>query len=444
MDEFTKMMVLMGKGMWGGTKLMLNGMGALANRLTGNTPEQRNARSRGVTEYKPSEIGGFFQPSEAPGNTVISGGDEQTRAEAVGAFCQLAAYYQIPAVVIHSGNRILEQYILNLFAGTGMVGIINGMNPCYEPFYGKKSREICQMIMESAPKDFEMKMNVRTYIEGMCAYLAAKGLKPHYRLLATCPHGQMFLKVDEAVQNGTMTPEQGQNIKSRLMAGQSEYYKVENYFYDLEMQIDNLLWRYLPAVPGQNKMQPVSILGTLGNRGILVLDVGSVSNQILLNLMLSEIKLAIQKGNPLACVLDSLEVGDNVYLKKMIEQNSRCSLAFSSQDVYAACNADEKLFNTLIGKSVKNVIFRHSSNVSATKWSEGIGSYDKEEVSHSYSRGKTSNPIMLFPSTTSTQSMNVSMKREYIVKPEQIIRMKNREAYIFSRSVNELAHTELI
>lgn len=443
MDDFTKMMLMMGKGMWGGTKLMLNSMGALANRLSGNTPEQRNARKRGVTEYKPSEIGGFFPPSEAPGNTVISGGNDEIRAEAVGAFAQLAAYYQMPVVIIHSGNQILEQYMLKLFQGTGLVGIINQMNPCYEPFYGKNSREICQMIMESAPKEFEMKMNVRTYIEGMCAFLAAKGRKPHYRLLSSCPHGQMFVKVDEAMQNGLMTQEQGQAIKMRLMAGQNEYYKIENYFYDLEMQIGPVLWKHLPAVQGQN-MPPVSISGTLANQGILLLDVCSVSNQILLNLMLSEIKLADQKGIRLACVLDSLEVGDNEYLKKMIEQNSKCSLAFSSEDVYAACNADEKLFHILIGKSVKSVIFRHGSNVSATKWSEGIGSYDKEEVSHSYSKGKTSSPIMLFPSVSSTQSMNVSMKREYIVKPEDIIRMGNREAYIYSRSANELAHTELV
>ena len=44
MDEMTKMMRLMGKGMWGGTKVMLKGMGSLMNHLGGNTPEKRNQR----------------------------------------------------------------------------------------------------------------------------------------------------------------------------------------------------------------------------------------------------------------------------------------------------------------------------------------------------------------------------------------------------------------
>lgn len=444
MDEFAKMMLLMGKGMWGGTKLMLGGVSSLLTRASGNTPEQRNIKKRGVVEYKPSEIGGFFPASEVPENTVISGGDARIRAEAVGAFSMLAAHHQLPVVILHCGNRELEQYMLDLFSGTGLIGIINGMNPCYEPFWQKTSREISQMIMESAPKDFEMKMSQRTYLEGMCAFLAAKGIRPSYHLMSTCPHGQMFLKIDEAIMQGKMDQAKGQQIKMRLMAGQSEYYKIENYFYDLEAQIQDILWKRQPIIPGQS-MPPVNILSTLGNRGILLVDVVSTANQLLLNLMLSELRLAVQKGMTLCCVLDSLEVSDNEYLRRMIEQNAdRCRLAICSRDIYASVNADDKLFNVILGKSRKNIIFTHSSNVSATKWSEVIGSYDKEEISRSYSKSKSYSPIQFFPTTTSGENTNISIKREYIVKPEEILRMQKREVYIYSRAVNEFAHTMLV
>lgn len=442
MDEMTKMMLMMGKGMWGGTKLMLNGVGNLMKHLGGNTPERRNQRNRGIVEYKPSEIGGFFPPEETPSNTVISGGADRVRAEAVGAFCQLAPYHQMPVVILHCANQALEQYMLNLFSGTGLMGVINPLNPCYEPFYGKNRREIGQMVVESAPRDFEIKANLRTYLEGACAFLEAKKVRPSYQLLSTCPHGQLFMKVDDAVMTGKMDVNLGQEIKRRLMAGQSEYYKLENYFYDLDAQLSTILWRKQRA--GQ-QTPPVNILGTLANRGILMIDVNSVANQLVLNLMLTEIRMALQRGINLACVLDSVEVSDNEYLKRMLEQNAgRFGLALSSQDMYAACNADDNLFNVVLGKSMKNIIFGHSSNVSATKWSEGIGYYDKEEVSHSYNKSKSYQPIQFFPTTTSGQSTNISMKREYIVKPEEILRMQEREVYIYTKVNNEFAHTTLI
>lgn len=442
MDEMTKMMRLMGKGMWGGTKVMLKGMGSLMNHLGGNTPEKRNQRKKGIVEYKPSEIGGFFPPEESSVNTVISGGSDRIRAEAVGAFCQLALYHQMPVIVLHCADQALEQYMFNLLSGTGLLGVVNPLNPCYEPFAGKNPREISQMVVDSAPKDFEIKANLRIYLEGACAFLQAKGVRPNYHLLSTCPHGQLFLKVDQAVMAGKMGVDQGQEIKRRLMAGQNEYFKLENYFYDLDAQIGGILWKKQRA--GQ-KYAPVNILRMLGNQGVLMIDVNAAANQLVINLMLAEIRMALQRGIHFACVLDSLEVSDNEYLKRLLEQSAgQFALAFSNRDVYAACNADDNLFNVVLGKSGKNIIFGHSSNVSATKWSEGIGYYDKEEVSRSFNKSKSYQPVQFFPTTTSGQSTNISIKREYILKPEEILRMQEREAYIYTKTNNEFAHTSLV
>jgi hypothetical protein len=296
------------------------------------------------------------------------------------------------------------------------------------------------MILESAPKDYEMKTNLRSYLDGMCGFLQAKGARPTYQLMSTCPHGQMFARIDHALLQGKISQDQAQDVKMHLMAGQNDYYKIENYFYDLDAQIGRILWRRQAGM----QTAPVNILSTLDRGGILLIDVGSVSCQLVLNLMLAEIRIAIQQGKRLTCVMDSLDVADNEYLKKMMEQNSSvCKVAVASRDVFAGCNADEKLFHTILGKSMKNIIFSHASNVSATKWAEGIGSYDKMEVSHSYSKSKSTQLVQLFPTTTTGESTSVSMKREYIVKPEEILRMGNREAYIYTKVNNELAHTVL-
>ncbi len=441
MSDYTSLMLMMGKGVAQSTKVMARGAGGLLRRVTKNTPERRNMQRRGVTEYKPSELGGFFPPEETVDQMVASGGSDKLRAETIEAYTELALYKQTPVVILHNGDRVLEQYMMTVLGPTGLLGVINSMNRKYEPFVGKNSRIIGQMIAESAPKDLEIKANVRSYIEGMCRFLQSRKAVPTYQMLSSCPHGQMLLKVDEAVMNQTLSQAQGQEIKMRLMAGQNEYFKIENYFYDLEMQIDPILWRYQKG----NREKPVNILSSLHNNGALMIDVGSSGNQILLNLLLAEMRVARQQGQRVICVLSGLDISDNEYLRHMLEQSSgNLAIAMVSRDVYASCNADDRLFHLLIGKSMKNIIFSHSSNVSATKWAEGIGSYDKEEASYSYSKGKSHAPMQIFASTSSNEGVSISMKREYIVKPEEILRMQEREAYIYTKAANELAHTMLV
>ena len=64
------------RGIWNGTC-------GLINLLTGNTVEGRNQRRKGIQEYQPSEIGGFFQENSDLDNMVISGGTKEKRVEAI-------------------------------------------------------------------------------------------------------------------------------------------------------------------------------------------------------------------------------------------------------------------------------------------------------------------------------------------------------------------------
>ena len=46
-------------------------------------------------------------------------------------------------------------------------------------------------------------------------------------------------------------------------------------------------------------------------------------------------------------------------------------------------------------------------------------------------------------SSTSSGS-SISMKQEYIVKPEEILQMDNNEVYIYKGATSELIHTRLV
>lgn len=95
---------------------------------------------------------------------------------------------------------------------------------------------------------------------------------------------------------------------------------------------------------------------------------------------------------------------------------------------------------TLLGNSFENIIMQHGSAVSAEEWSKAIGFYEKTETTTTISRGKTKGGFSLFPSYNDNKSLAYAIKREPIVKSEEILRMSNNEMYIYDRSLNQLVH----
>ena len=89
----------------------------------------------------------------------------------------------------------------------------------------------------------------------------------------------------------------------------------------------------------------------------------------------------------------------------------------------------------------KVIISKHMSAVSCQKFSEMIGSYDKQEISSSYT-GNT-NLVGKFSYSTAT-SKNISIKREEILKPEEIVRLNEDEIYVLDNNYKKLVHVKVI
>ena len=236
-----------------------------------------------------------------------------------------------------------------------------------------------------------------------------------------------------------ITSDQGDRIKSKLMAGQSEYYKLEAYFSMLDSQMGDIAYKRGYGA------YPVNLSDEMKNKKIVLINVGMDSNRLLIDLILARIKQLNRQRITLACVIDEISVSDNLKLENWLKGASDiCKRVVSATDVYAMCSADERLFNALLGNSRNNVIFKHTSVSSAKKWSETIGYYEKEEVSTTTSHGKNYSPYSLFPCSSTSSGSSISMKQEYIVKPEEILQMDNNEVYIYKGATSELIHTRLV
>ena len=419
------------RGIWNGTC-------GLINLLTGNTVEGRNQRRKGIQEYQPSEIGGFFQENSDLDNMVISGGTKEKRVEAIEAYINLSCYFDSATLILHANDYELEKAIEQKYGGTGRLVVINGRNPCLDPFYGLTSREIGQLIKESADKDDEIKSNVLTYLDGLTEYLYSKGAVPSYELFQTCPYMELYQKTDDLVAQRILTQVQGDRIKSKLMAGQSEYYKLDSYFSTLDSEMGGIAYRR------GNGGSPVNLSNEMKNKKIVLINVGMDSNRLLIDLLLTRIKQLNAQSIPFSCVIDELSVSGNQKLENWLKGASDfCKRVVSAADVYAMCGANENVFNALIGNSRNNIILKHTSASSAKKWSETIGYYEKEEVSTTRSHGKDYSPYSLFPGSSTSSGSSISMKQDYIVKPEEILRMDSDEAYIYKGTTSELIHTRL-
>lgn len=402
--------------------------------------DNQNNQNKGITNYKPSQIEAFFADSDPLGNVVISGGSDVLRARTVNGAARWAYSKGYSVVVIHASNSTLENMIASTFLGIHDLAVFNRTFSCYEPFVGISDNEICRMIQLSATKTCEIRSGARYYIEGMTQFIRSKNVAPYCDMYITCPHLQLFDKVDDAEAKGCINSTLAQQIKSLLVQGQPERSDVENFFTLLGHQGNGILAKKA------NISKATNIRSVVQKDGIAILDILSSTNYLLLNLAINEIETAISTGKKIMVVFDNIPAASSELMEQFIKRNSiSCFSVFSALDTYASLNADDNLFASVVGRSSKIVIYNHSSGLSCTKWAETIGYYEKKEVTNTYTNSSNYQSMFsIIPGNMNSSTINVNAKREYIVKPEEINRMAPNEVYIFDSSNRELAHTTII
>lgn len=412
------------------------GLAGFLKSLTMTTTDRANMLNRSVMEYQPCAVDAFFEPGRGVYNAVVSGGENRMRVNAMVAQAICAVENHFPVIILHEGNHELENQIRTAFSSSGKYFEISSRTPCFEPFYSLNELEIANQILESAPKEYDIRFSARYYIEGVSAYLNKSGKHLSFKLFSTCPHALLFDKVDDLRMQGRISDAEEQEIKSKLMMGQSENYKLDTYMASLQIEMSSIM--YVP----RNGQQPTNIISALRHQSVLCIDVTSATNKLLLNTLVFQLKLALTKGYRYTLLVDSIPLNANeAYANYLKSPTDRICTMLSSDDFYSMIGGDERAFATLIGNSQITVVMSHTSGNSATKWAEVFGQYDKYETSYSKSKGSSRRtPFSLFASPHQSSSVSVSEKREFIVKPEAIMRMGYGEAYVLSAARGELAH----
>lgn len=402
----------------------------------GSTLDRMNQGIDGVVNYKSCSVENFFESQYGTINTIVSGGADDIRFKVLRAHIAIAINDGFPVIVLHQGNPYIGSRLRNEFGGVVETNIVDIGSACYDPFYDLDGGAISELVMGAAPKSFDIKHNAKYYIEGVVELLKKSKKKPYFNLLATCPHTTLFDKIDDLVGKNQISDSDGQEIKSKLMIGQSESVKIESYFYTLQTQIQPFLYRT------KSREKPVNVRKNISNKELLVINIGNIANELYVNVLIEELKRAIAYGSSAAVVLDSISIVGNDKLKELIMGLSgQVRFTVIGDDVVALSGSDEQLFTTLVGRAKKIVVLSHNAGTSAVKWSQVFGEHDKQEQSYSVSKGGSYNsPIPFMASPNYNKQVNYNWKREYIVKPEKIMNLGYGEAFVYSGDINELAH----
>ena len=402
----------------------------------GSTLDRMNQGIDGGVNYKSCSVENFFESQYGTINTIVSGGSDDIRFKVLRAHIAIAINDGFPVIVLHQGNPYIGSRLRNEFGGVVETNIVDIGSACYDPFYDLDGGAISELVMGAAPKSFDIKHNAKYYIEGVVELLKKSKKKPYFNLLATCPHTTLFDKIDDLVGKNQISDSDGQEIKSKLMIGQSESVKIESYFYTLQTQIQPFLYRT------KSREKPVNVRKNISNKELLVINIGNIANELYVNVLIEELKRAIAYGSSAAVVLDSISIVGNDKLKELIMGLSgQVRFTVIGDDVVALSGSDEQLFTTLVGRAKKIVVLSHNAGTSAVKWSQVFGEHDKQEQSYSVSKGGSYNsPIPFMASPNYNKQVNYNWKREYIVKPEKIMNLGYGEAFVYSGDINELAH----
>lgn len=405
-----------------------------------NNVNRENLNNRGIVNYRPSQIEAFFDSNDSIENIIVSGGTDILRARAV-VTQAICAYNQgFSVIVLHENDTVLQNQFNIKFAHTGQLKIIDRNNPYYEPFLGLSNPEISRMVIQSQEKNQEIHSQGRYYLDAMSEYIKSRGITPYCDMFINCPHYQIFDKISDAEMNGKISTAKASQIKTMLMQGQAEQSNIEEYFYRLQHQAGYILAKK------SNLNNATNILKSSQNGEVLMIDILSSTNTLLLELLLQDTENALTRGHKLLVIYNGIPLYSSENLMLFSKSNAaNCKKVFSSEDVYSMLGGEENNFTTVVGNASKIILYSHRSGLSCGKWADVFGQYDMRDITQTMANGQTKKSIFDWaPDTNVTSTLSVSTKREYIVKPEELNRMSQNEAYIYDSNKNELSHTTVV
>lgn len=420
----------------------LDSLFGVAKFLMSSNNEKLNTINKGISECGQVNPLALMQGSFGM-NTIVSGTAQFVRNIMTGAQVKCALSGGLPVVMLHSCNSELANEVLTSSVGYSCA-IVNTSSANFSPFIGLNDYEAIDIIMDSIPEKYDLKQNGRYYLEAVTDLMTANRISSSFKNYLTCPHDNLLDRVDNALVAGKLTVPAAQSIKSKIMVGQSEYFKIDSFLRGLSKQMGNAMLNKKVC----NK--PASVYKTISEKGIIAIDVGPNFNSIYLDFLVEQIKVAAQRGIPFMLVLDSMRLSENKKIKELISGGiNNIPIVISCDDLVSSCGGNQDLFNAVVGSAKQLFVFSHPSATSASYWAAVMGEYERIDESVSKTKDTTervfSAASMYYPEPRRTnRTVSTSKRRDFVVPPEKITSMQNNEFFAKSMTFRGTRHGYIV
>lgn len=384
-----------------------------------------NAVGRGVVEYHPCPVDCLFDYSVPEQSVIISGGTHYWHNEFIKAL--ITPYYNAstPIIIFHHSNNQLKADIKSKFED--FVNIDEN-NRLYDPIIGLNIIQIVNLVLSCNNDYIKLSPESSYYFQGINEFMQCKKVIPSIYAFASLPYMELTARINNMANKGRITAAQTSKMLQLLSRGANEQSSIQLFF---ESLLNNC-----PFV--SRKLNTTSVLNVekaiVENKN-LIIDIPNSASDTLLKMLLADIKKATSLNQPFVLVVDDLQIANNDDFNELIASFPDSSPLFMlNQDVYSYCNGVDARFYTLAGKFDKKLIMQHSSAVSAKKWSDVFGDYERQEITHNYGYS-TENNVSNVNHGTST-----SKNKENRVLAEAIVKMRDGEIYLADTNRPEIAH----
>jgi len=388
-----------------------------------------NKQSRSLEEYESMSTDLIFPAESCQENIIISGGDVTERTHLCERLIQNCDNQKKSMIVLHLGNKTIEKIVT---ANNGVIA--NIQNKTFDAFTSFDFQEICQVVLDTCKVKYEIKSPGRYILQVVHELLTSANKLPYFSNFADCPFHKLSERINNRLKKSLITQDEADNLNSLLMMGQSESSKIEAFFNDMKS--------YLNHIASDNVKKPygVSVLSAIKKQKIFCIDMNSSANIMLIELIVNSLNIAMSRGYEFTFFLDDIPIAANELLKNTLCQKSNHKNIICTKDLYALLNAGDDIFSTLVGEADKTILLTHNSHISCERWAKYIGEYEKIEVSHNMNSGFNDSGNWSY---NTNQGQQMREKREYKVKPEEINRLSQNEAFIYDNQTGSLIQTRI-
>lgn len=393
--------------------------------------ETQNERARNVSTYNPAPIEAFVVRNRR-GNILVSGNNRSIRNRILCAAAYNSCLRRKPVVILHCGNSELESMIAAAYSGEATPHIINSRNPVYDPFVGLSKEDISQLVISSSGNANKIERIGGTYINGLTDYLLSRGRRPIARSYIKCPHDEILSRVMAHRSSGEISEADATHINTEIMQGKTEQGNVEQYFRVLSTQASCIL--------AQKADNAISIRNSIEGDETIMIDLVAASNNLLVNVLLQEIRDAMSRGKEFLLVLDSIPVDASESLGLLIRNYANsCNFVYSSADAYSDTQSTANVFETMLAKANTVFVMQHNSAQTNKKFSEYFGEYQRIEVNTTYASGDTYATYgQVLPGSSNSDIISTQRVNKPRVEERDIAALGYDELYIKRDANNEI------